>query len=105
MSKKVAILTGGGDCPGLNPAIRGCVMAGIDKGFEFIGLQEGWRGLVEGKTQPLDLADVKEIVGKVTQKQVEEIAKLKIVDTTAGSIEACMRTIAGTARSMGIQVA
>ncbi len=46
----------------------------------------------------------KEIVGKVTQKQVEEIAKLKIVDTTAGSIEACMRTIAGTARSMGIQV-
>ena len=46
----------------------------------------------------------KETVGKVTQKQVEEIAKLKIQDTTAGSIEACMRTIAGTARSMGISV-
>src|SRR5436853_188362 len=64
MSKRVAILTGGGDCPGLNPAIRGCVIAGIDKGFEFIGLQEGWRGFVEGKTQPLGLTDVKEIVGK-----------------------------------------
>lgn len=64
MSKKVAILTGGGDCPGLNPAIRGCVMAGLDKGFEFIGLSEGWRGFVEGKTQPLGLAEVKEIVGK-----------------------------------------
>ena len=64
MSKKVAILTGGGDCPGLNPAIRGCVMAGIDKGFEFIGLQEGWRGFIEGKTQSLGLTDVKEIVGK-----------------------------------------
>ncbi len=64
MSKKIAILTGGGDCPGLNPAIRGCVMAGLDKGFEFIGLQEGWRGFIEGKTQPLSLVDVKEIVGK-----------------------------------------
>ncbi len=64
MSKKIAILTGGGDCPGLNPAIRGCVMAGLDKGFEFVGLSEGWRGFVEGKTQPLGLAEVKEIVGK-----------------------------------------
>jgi phosphofructokinase-like protein len=64
MGKRVAILTGGGDCPGLNPAIRGCVMAGLDKGFEFIGLTEGWRGLVEGKTQPLGLTEVKEIVGK-----------------------------------------
>jgi ATP-dependent phosphofructokinase / diphosphate-dependent phosphofructokinase len=64
MSKRIAILTGGGDCPGLNPAIRGCVMAGIDKGYDFVGLQEGWRGLVEGKIQPLGLADVKEIVGK-----------------------------------------
>ncbi|HVO33632.1 MAG TPA: ATP-dependent 6-phosphofructokinase [Elusimicrobiota bacterium] len=64
MAKRVAILTGGGDCPGLNPAIRGCVMNGLDKGLEFIGLQEGWRGLVEGKTQPLSLTDVKEIVGK-----------------------------------------
>jgi 6-phosphofructokinase 1 len=64
MKKRVAILTGGGDCPGLNPAIRGCVMAGLDKGFEFVGLQEGWRGFVEGKTQPLGLSDVKEIIGK-----------------------------------------
>jgi len=64
MSKRIGILTGGGDCPGLNPAIRGCVMAGMDKGFEFVGLQEGWRGLVEGKTQPLALADVKGIVSQ-----------------------------------------
>jgi large subunit ribosomal protein L11 len=43
-------------------------------------------------------------VGKVTQKQVEEIAKLKMPDLNAGSIEAAMRTIAGTARSAGITV-
>ena len=46
----------------------------------------------------------KEIVGKVTPKQVEEIAKQKIQDMTAGSLEAAIRTIAGTARSMGIEI-
>ena len=46
----------------------------------------------------------KEKVGQVSKKQLEEIAKLKIQDTTAASIEACMRTIAGTARSMGIEI-
>lgn len=43
-------------------------------------------------------------VGKVTRKQVEEIAKLKMPDLNAGSVEAAMRTIEGTARSTGITV-
>jgi len=43
-------------------------------------------------------------VGKVTKKQVEEIAKLKMPDLNAGSVEAAMRTIAGTARSAGLTV-
>jgi len=46
----------------------------------------------------------KEKVGKVTKKQVEEIAKLKLVDLTAGSLAAAIKTIEGTARSMGIIV-
>jgi large subunit ribosomal protein L11 len=46
----------------------------------------------------------KEKVGQVTRKQLEEIAKLKINDTTAGSLAAAMNTIAGTARSMGIEI-
>jgi len=46
----------------------------------------------------------KEIVAKITRKQVEDIAKTKMVDMTAGSLEAAMRTIEGTARSMGIEV-
>jgi large subunit ribosomal protein L11 len=46
----------------------------------------------------------KEKVGQITKKQVEEIAKKKLPDMTAGSIEAAMNTIAGTARSMGIDV-
>lgn len=43
-------------------------------------------------------------VGKVTKKQVEEIAKLKMPDLNAGSLEAAMRTISGTARSAGLTV-
>lgn len=39
-------------------------MRGLDHGFQFVGLQEGWRGLVEGKIQELGLKEVKEIVGK-----------------------------------------
>ncbi len=46
----------------------------------------------------------KEKVGKVTKKQVEDIAKMKLNDMTAASLEAAMRTIEGTARSMGIEV-
>jgi large subunit ribosomal protein L11 len=43
-------------------------------------------------------------VGKVTRKQVEEIAKTKMPDLTAADLEAAVRTIAGSARSMGIDV-
>ena len=43
-------------------------------------------------------------VGKVTKKQVEEIAKVKLPDLTAGSVQAAMRTISGSARSAGITV-
>lgn len=43
-------------------------------------------------------------VGKVTQKQVEEIAKTKMPDLTAASLEAAMREIEGSARSMGVTV-
>jgi len=54
MKKKIGILTGGGDCPGLNPAIKGCVWAADRFGYECVGINEGWRGLVEGLTMPLN---------------------------------------------------
>lgn len=46
----------------------------------------------------------KETVGSITTKQVEEIAKTKLPDMNAGSLEAAMRSVAGTARSLGIDV-
>lgn len=46
----------------------------------------------------------KEKVGTITRAKIREIAETKIKDTNAGSIEACMRSIEGTARSMGVEV-
>jgi len=43
-------------------------------------------------------------VGKVTKKQVEEIAKTKMPDLNASSLEAAIKTVEGTARSMGIEI-
>jgi large subunit ribosomal protein L11 len=43
-------------------------------------------------------------VGKITKKQLKEIAELKLADLNAGSVDAAMRMVAGTARSMGVTV-
>jgi large subunit ribosomal protein L11 len=46
----------------------------------------------------------KDKVGKITQEQIRKIAEMKIQDTNAATVEACMLSIAGTARSMGVDV-
>jgi len=57
-------------------------------------------GLESGSPEPN-----KTKVGTLTMEQVRQIAETKIQDTNAGSVEACMRSVMGTARSMGINVA
>lgn len=64
MTKKIGILTGGGDCPGLNQAIRGCVYKAFESNYECIGILEGWKGLIENKTIKLTLADVEDLMNK-----------------------------------------
>ncbi|MCT8338143.1 6-phosphofructokinase [Methanoculleus sp. Afa-1] len=49
----VGILTGGGDCPGLNAVIRAVVRTGAKHGFDAIGIRDGWLGLVAGNVEPL----------------------------------------------------
>ncbi len=48
------VLTGGGDCPGLNAAIRAIVRGSIARGNEIVGIRAGWRGIVDAETMPLD---------------------------------------------------
>jgi phosphofructokinase-like protein len=53
---RVGILTGGGDCPGLNAVIRAVTRKGITYyGYDILGIKNGWLGLIEGKIIPLDL--------------------------------------------------
>ena len=62
--KKVGILTGGGDCPGLNAVIRGIVRKGYEQNWEALGIREGWRGIMQKKTFPLTLGSVSGILPK-----------------------------------------
>lgn len=58
----VGVLTAGGDCPGLNAAIRGVVVRVVGAGVEVVGIENGWRGLMEGHTRSLDRNDVRGIL-------------------------------------------
>ncbi|MBI4057441.1 MAG: ATP-dependent 6-phosphofructokinase [Elusimicrobia bacterium] len=64
MAKKIGILTGGGDCPGLNPAIRGCVFMAHRLGYDCVGLRDGWKGLIEGTTMALPPAQVEDLISR-----------------------------------------
>lgn len=77
-----------------------------DKSFSFItksspasALLKQAAGIAKGSSNPS-----KESVGTVTQEQVKEIAKVKMEDLNADDIEAAMRIIAGSAKSMGLKV-
>ena len=57
-TRKIAILTSGGDAPGMNAAIRAAVRTGIAKGWEMFGVRNGYAGLVDGQIEPLGARDV-----------------------------------------------
>jgi 6-phosphofructokinase 1 len=60
---RVGVLTGGGDCPGLNAVIRAIGRTGAaEYGYEFTGFRDGWRGPLEGDTMPLDVQAVRGIL-------------------------------------------
>ncbi len=61
---KIGILTGGGDCPGLNPVIRAVVRKSHNEGYETIGIKNGWKGMIENDTLKLDLANISGILPK-----------------------------------------
>ncbi len=61
MAKRIGLLTGGGDAPGLNAVIRAVVTSGIQKGYEMVGFLRGWKGPLEGQTVTLGIKDVYDI--------------------------------------------
>ncbi|HEY7984516.1 MAG TPA: ATP-dependent 6-phosphofructokinase [Ktedonobacterales bacterium] len=60
---QIGVLTGGGDCGGLNAAIRAVVIRAARSGHTVIGVTDGWKGMVNAKGAPLTVKDVANIVG------------------------------------------
>ncbi len=91
----------------LNGKVVGCVVTVYhDRSFDFeiksspaAVLIKVAAGLEKGSGEPN-----KEKVGQITKEQVQQIAQEKLADLNAGTVESAMRTIEGTARSMGVTV-
>jgi large subunit ribosomal protein L11 len=82
------------------------ITAYADKSFTFI-LKSPPASVLIRKALKLDKGSAKphtDKVGKLTRKQAEEIAKMKQPDLTAADLDAAVRTVAGSARSMGVEV-
>jgi len=62
MAKTIGMLTGGGDCPGLNAVIRAVVRSADAEGWDSVAVLEGWRGMVEGRFQDLGVQEVSGIL-------------------------------------------
>ena len=62
--RQLGVLTGGGDCPGLNPVIRAVTRRAIQAGLSVVGIRNGWKGLIQGDTMALDLQSVSGILPK-----------------------------------------
>ncbi len=86
MIKRIAVLTSGGDAPGMNAAIRAVTRAGIQKGWEVIGVRLGYEGLIDGKFITLGARDV----GGILQKGGTILGSARSQDfkTEAGRMEA-----------------
>jgi len=64
MTRTIGILTGGGDCPGLDAAIRAVVLAGIREGYTVTGIRNGWQGLIGNDLLPLTADSVSGIISE-----------------------------------------
>ena len=77
MKKRVAILTGGGDVPGLNMCIKSLTYRVIDSGYDVIGVRKGWEGLIN--YDPHDTSTFSEQLIELTKNRV------RAIDQTSGS--------------------
>ena len=81
---KIAILTGGGDVPGLNPCIKAATLRAIEEGYHVLGLRRGWAGLLE--TNPDDPASIAANTMPLGRNDV------RTIDRTGGTILHTSRT-------------
>lgn len=94
MKKRIGILTGGGDVPGLNPCIKAVVNHAVDEGYEVVGIRRGWGGLLE-----LNASD-QDSINKHTEVLTRE--KVRTIDRTGGTILHTSRTNPGKVKAKAV---
>jgi len=91
----IGILTAGGDCPGLNAVIRGVSKAAMHYGIKVIGIRDGFRGLVENCTMPLDNALVSGVLthgGTFLGSSRDKPHKMQVGNKTVDRTDDAVRT-------------
>ena len=91
MARKIAVLTSGGDAPGMNAAVRAIVRTGIANGCEMYGVQMGFEGLIKGNVTFLSARDV----GGILQQAGTFLGSARSVEfTTETGREKAVRNLA-----------
>ena len=100
---KIAILTSGGDAPGMNAAIRAVVRSALSHGLEVYAVYEGYAGLIEGNIQKMDRSSVTNIINRggtilgtarLPEFADDEVAKKGVENLKALGID-CLVAIGG----------
>lgn len=88
--KKIAILTSGGDAPGMNATIRAVVRASLQSGLEVYGVEDGYKGLVEGRIFPMTRDSVTNIINRggtvLGSARLPEFAKDEVAQIAADQL-------------------
>ncbi len=92
--KRIGVLTGGGDVPGLNPCIKTIVYRAVDEGYEVVGIRKGWGGLLY--CNPEDPQSMSEYILPLDKQRV------RTIDRTGGTFLHTSRTNPGKVRSSEI---
>jgi 6-phosphofructokinase 1 len=109
--KRIAVLTSGGDAPGMNAAIRAIVRTGVDKGWEVFGVRHGYAGLISGDLLPLSARDVSGVIqlggtllgsARSLEFKTEEGRRKAIRSLSERGVEAAV-VIGGNGSQMGSQ--
>lgn len=91
MIRKIAILTSGGDAPGMNAALRACIRAGLYAGKEMYVVYDGYRGLVEGEIKKVDKDFTQDIINRggtiIRSARLPEFKNSEVVKKAAEMLE------------------
>ena len=96
---RIGILTGGGDCPGLNAVIRAVVRLSTDRGHEMIAVRDGWKGLTEGIFAPLGR---REVSGSPRRSSLRHARRMDRIPTSRRNLEAAALWQNGTRLASGV---